>query len=62
MFKEDDEIIRYGDKVLYKDVVYFYLDVYHGEVVLGNKFLRPMIGLPLKEMDNIKKLVGEDDE
>jgi len=55
---KQDDIIKYGSKVKYKDEIYYYIGYSDGHFVLGDKFLRPLIGVENIEM--IKKVGKEE--
>ena len=52
-----DDIIKYGDKVIYEGTEYYYMGYHEDHHVLGDRFLRAMIGV--ENGDLIKKAVSK---
>lgn len=47
------EVIKPGDKVIYKGETFYYIGFMEGRYTLGDRFLRPMIGV--SDHENIIK-------
>ncbi len=52
--QNSSEAINRGDKVTYKGETYFYIGYLEGHYTLGDRFLRPMIGI--NDHENIIKV------
>lgn len=58
----DYEVITKGDKIIYAGMTYFYIENNSTHHIVGNKFLRPKLHIPISEEDNIYKVTGMTDE